>query len=180
MTNTELIANESIPNEVPEFKKECWIYGTIIYFSPIKSENCTITYETIIRDDNYTYYKITSQENKSSYIDWMYTPTTSKEISCEWKYSDSWTSFIHKIWDKYYFTIRKYYDWNNYSIKNSKEKNDSWNKLDKCTWNIIDQAPSKNIENNYNFYYYITWWIIILILVIFIFFKKMKKPKKSA
>lgn len=175
MTNIELRMNESIPNEVLEFKKECWIYWTIIYFSPIKTENCTITYEIIVRDNNYTYYKITTQENKLSYTDWMYTPTTSKEISCEWKYTDSGNTFIPKIWDKYYFTIRKYYDWDNYNIKSSKDIYESWNKLEKCTWNIIDQAPSKNIENNYNFYYYIIWAIFILIFAIFIFFKKFKK-----
>ncbi len=176
--------NDSVPNEWIESKKECWIYGTIIYFHTEKTTDCTITYETIIRDDNYIYYKITSQENKNTYIDRMYTPTTSKEISCKWKYSDSWNTFIHKIWDKQYFTIRNYYDWNNYVIKNSKEKYDSWNNLEKCTWNIIDKAPIYINNNNFEiniFYYYIIWWLFILILwIIIIFFKKFKTVKKSA
>lgn len=184
MTEEIYYESEGDPNDFEYSLQECWIHWTIIHFHIEKKTDCTITYETIIRDDDYNYHLVTSQENKDSYMDWMYTPKTSKEVSCEGKHKDSWNAFTHKIWDKQYFTIRKYYDWSNYVIKNSPEIYDSWNDLEKCNWNIIDHAPVKIVEeetqtNNY-FYYWIFSGIIIFLLIIFVLVRKIYKLKKKS
>ncbi len=160
-------------------QKECNINWTIIHFTPIKKDNCVVVYDTIIRDDNYTYYQIVVQENKPYYRDLSW--TKAKEISCSWAYSDLWNSINPKVWDKYYFEIKGLYnEYYNYAEKVSKSKYSSWNNLHKCDWNIIDKAIIKSEEKDnitINSNYLLFFWALVLFIIVYLIYRNLKIKK---
>lgn len=160
----------------------CKIHGKIIYFSPMKIQqsNCFTIYDVIVRDDNYAYHHIRVQENKDFYGDLSWTIT--KEISCVGKYIDLWNSLTPKIWDTFYYVIRKYYDFDNYLINSAKNENSNWSNIQNCEWSIIDKIPENIIQENNNLSLknsqnFFIWWIIFLLLMIWVLLFQIYKKK---
>lgn len=170
---------ESVPNEWD--KSICKIHGKIIYFSPMKiqSNNCFTIYDVILRDDNYAYHHITVQENKNFYRD--LSGTVAKEISCAGKYINLWNSLTPKIWDTFYYVIRKYYDFDNYLINSTKNQNLNWDNIQNCEWSIIDKIPENIIQEKNTFSpNYCFWWAIFLLIILWaLAFKLYKKNNKK-
>lgn len=170
---------EAGPNSWPENMKECKIKWEIVYYKNNELNNdCYHFYDWILKDQN-NYYIVTLKQILPSHI--YYWETTSNEVICE-EYSMSWSinnywinitnSIIPKKWDEYYFTVRKFYDYDNFVVQYSKEESPEWTNLKTCDFNIIDK-----IENNTSYKdYFIIWtWIISLIILWIIIYRKFKK-----
>lgn len=167
------------PNSWPENMKECKIKWEIVYFKHNELNNdCYYFYDWILKDQS-NYYVVTLKQILPSHI--YYWETTSNEVICD-DYSMSWTinsywinvsnSIVPKKWDEYYFTVRKFYDYDNFVVQYSKEESPEWTNLKTCDFNVIDK-----IENNISYKdYFIIWtWIILLIILWVIIYKKFKK-----